>query len=174
MNTYHLLHTFRYCPACGSARFADNDARSRRCPDCGFTFYCNASAATVAIIRNARGEILLTRRGRNPGKGGIGIPGGFVDPGETLEAGCLREVLEETGVEGRIRRFLFTLPNVYPFGGFEVQTVDAFFEVEIDTPEAVRPGDDAEALFWVAPEALDYPAIAMPSVREGLRRLFAK
>lgn len=35
----HPLRLFRYCPACGSARFREHDFKSKRCDDCGFTYY---------------------------------------------------------------------------------------------------------------------------------------
>lgn len=168
----HPLDAFRFCPACGSDGFTTHDDRSKRCPECGFHYYCNASAATVALIRNAKGEILFTLRSRQPGKGLLGLPGGFVDLGESTEEGCLREVKEEIGVNGRIVRHLFSLPNVYPYEGFEVPTVDSFFEVEIDDESAVVAGDDAEALFWISPDAIEFDKVAMASIRKGLELIF--
>ena len=166
----HCLSRFRYCPCCGSDQFSVFDDRSKRCAECGFVFYLNASAATVALIRNPKGELLVVRRARHPGKGLLTLPGGFVDHGESIEEGCLREVREEVGVSGRIVRFLFSLPNRYPFSDFIVPTVDSFFEVAIDNPAAIVAGDDAEAAFWRAPEDLPLSSFAMSSVREGLAR----
>ena len=51
----HPLALFRFCPVCGSEAFAENDARSKRCSHCGFTYYHNAAASTVALIENKRG-----------------------------------------------------------------------------------------------------------------------
>ena len=93
----HPLSLFKFCPRCGSAQFAISDGRAKRCADCGFTYYQNASASTVAVIFNTRGELLTARRALEPARGTLDLPGGFVDPGETLEEGCRREVREETG-----------------------------------------------------------------------------
>ena len=54
----HPLAKFLFCPCCGSAHFEVNDFKSKRCTDCGFTFYHNAAAATVAVILNSRNELL--------------------------------------------------------------------------------------------------------------------
>ena len=62
----HPLSDFKYCPHCGSDHFADHDLYSRRCADCGFTFYANAAAATVAVILNERNELLCVRRKNEP------------------------------------------------------------------------------------------------------------
>ena len=121
----HPLSDFRYCPHCGSARFDENDVFSKRCADCGFTFYPNAAAATVAVITNARGELLCVRRDREPARGTLDLPGGFVDPGESITDGLLREVREEVGGELERFDFLFSLPNVYLFSGHRVHTSDA-------------------------------------------------
>lgn len=45
------------------------------------------------------GRILLVRRGQEPLKGRWSIPGGLLELGETLKAGVVREVREETGLE---------------------------------------------------------------------------
>lgn len=170
----HPLSLFRYCPRCGSARFADNDARSRRCADCGFVYYHNASAATVAVIVNERGELLVTRRALPPAQGTLDLPGGFVDAGEDIEAGCLREVREETGAEGIIDRYLFSLPNTYRYSGFDVHTADAFFLVRLADPACVRPADDAADLQWLPLAQLRPEEFGLGSIREGVRRLMAE
>ena len=55
---HHLLEHFRFCPACGSPRFEPHNQKSKQCPQCGFTYYFNPSAATVAVILNERDELL--------------------------------------------------------------------------------------------------------------------
>jgi ADP-ribose pyrophosphatase YjhB (NUDIX family) len=45
--------------------------------------------------------MLLARMTYGPNKGRYMIPGGFLDPGETLDAAAVREVREETGVDAR-------------------------------------------------------------------------
>ncbi len=46
----HPFAQFHFCPKCGSPRFVEHDAKSKHCEDCGFTYYFNPSAATVALI----------------------------------------------------------------------------------------------------------------------------
>ena len=48
----HPLELFKYCPKCGSPHFEVNNEKSKRCADCGFVYYFNSSAATVAFILN--------------------------------------------------------------------------------------------------------------------------
>lgn len=170
-HTPHPLALFTHCPRCGSPRFADHDARSRRCPDCGFTYYHNASAATVAVIFNNRGELLVTRRALDPARGTLDLPGGFVDPGESIDEGCLREVREETGAEAAIVRYLFSLPNVYRYSGFDVHTADAFFLCRLCDGQSVHAADDAADAFWL-PLAEALPErFGLASIREGVARL---
>ena len=86
---------------------------------------------TIAIIFNGRGEILLEKRSDNSF---WGLPGGGVDVGESIEQTIVREVLEETGLQVRVKRLvgLYSDPayysiNKYPDGKV-VQTVTACFE----------------------------------------------
>lgn len=168
----HYLDKFRYCPACGSARFAEHDFKSKRCEDCGFTYYFNAAAATVAIIENEKGELLIARRACEPAKGTLDLIGGFVDPGETAEQAIVREILEETGIavsQDQIE-YLFTLPNTYNFSNFLVHTTDAFFHVLIPSSTPLAPQDDVADCWWVKREDLNTADIGLTSVRKGVEK----
>ena len=94
----HPLEKFEYCPLCGSHHFEANGATSKKCENCGFEYFMNPSAANVAIIKNAKGEILVERRKQEPAKGTLDLPGGFTQIGETSEEGVCREVLVVPGL----------------------------------------------------------------------------
>ena len=64
--------------------------------------------AAIAVLRHA-GRVLLVRRKNPPDAGRWGFPGGHVDPGETALAAALRELAEETGVQGRAQGYLTNL-----------------------------------------------------------------
>ncbi|QRG06435.1 NUDIX hydrolase [Xanthobacter dioxanivorans] len=57
-------------------------------------------AASAAVFRGPL--VLLARRAANPGAGLWSLPGGRVEPGETLAEAAAREVMEEVGVEAEI------------------------------------------------------------------------
>ncbi len=167
----HPLKVFRFCPRCGSPEFHENDVRSKRCAACGFTYYHNAAASTVAVIFNKRGELLVTRRALEPAKGMLDLPGGFVDPGEDVVEGCLREVREETGAEGVVEDFLFSLPNTYLYSGFEVHTADLFFRCTLQDETALAAHDDASELFWLAPKDIRPEDFGLDSIRKGIEKI---
>ena len=106
----HPLSQFKHCPKCGSAHFEVNNEKSKRCCDCGFVYYFNPSSATVALIMNERNELLVCRRAKEPAKGTLDLPGGFIDMAETGEEGVAREVKEETGMEVKKAEFSFPCP----------------------------------------------------------------
>ena len=122
----HPFESFHYCPRCG-ARFVRHNEKAYHCEGCGFVYYFNPSAATVAVIVNERNELLVCVRAKEPAKGTLDLPGGFCDMHESAEQGVAREVLEETGMRVTETKYLFSLPNTYLYSGFVVHTIDAFF-----------------------------------------------
>jgi 8-oxo-dGTP diphosphatase len=56
------------------------------------------------IVHDRSGRLLLIRRGQEPSRGLWSVPGGRVEPGETLAEAVEREVLEETGLRVRAGR----------------------------------------------------------------------
>ena len=174
----HYLDKFKYCPVCGSAHFNENDFKSKRCADCGFTYYFNSAAATVAIIENERGELLVCRRACEPAKGTLDLIGGFADPGDTSEAAITREIQEETGVDINALRlnghdrltYLFSMPNTYHYSNFLIHTTDAFFHVLIPSTTPLEAHDDVAEIFWLRREDIHLDQFGLDSVREGFRR----
>ncbi|MCD8029544.1 MAG: NUDIX domain-containing protein [Bacteroides sp.] len=166
----HPLDTFRYCPRCGSGCFIVNNAKSKKCRNCDFVYYFNPCAATVAILVNGDNELLVARRAHEPARGTLDLPGGFIDPYETAEEGIRREVREETGLELSSISFLFSLPNIYPYSGFDVHTLDLFFMCQAEETSQLHPMDDVEELFFIPLSQIRPEEFGLTSIRNGIKR----
>lgn len=170
----HPLALFRHCPRCGSPRFVIGNAKSKRCDDCGFTYYFNPSAATVALIerQGAEGtEWLCVRRAKEPARGTLDLPGGFSDMFETSEEGVRREVLEETGLQVCQTEYLFSMPNQYVYSGFTVHTIDMFYRCRVADDSVARAADDAAEVLWLRPSDICPDDFGLDSIRRGIKRL---
>ena len=104
--------------------------------------------AGVVIV--ADGAILLVQRGHEPQLGRWSVPGGRVEPGETLQQAAAREAHEETGLEVRIGDELWDLTITDGDRTFEVHDFAATV-----TGGALRAGDDAADVRWVPFAELD-------------------
>lgn len=169
----HPFHQFHFCPKCGSPRFVVNDEKSKRCESCGFTYYLNPAAATVALIENEQGEWCVVRRAKDPAKGTLDLPGGFSDLYESSEEGVAREVMEETGLKVESMEFLFSIPNQYEYSDFLVHTIDMFYHCHVRTTTGARAADDADELLWLRPEDIRPEDFGLQSIRRGVERLLA-
>ena len=170
MERVHPLEKFRFCPICGSEHFEVNSEKSKWCGHCGFEYFFNPSASTVAVICNQKNELLVVERAKEPAKGTLDLPGGFADLYETAEEGVVREVREETGLEVCVDRFLFTLPNIYPYSGLDIHTMDLFFLCRV-TGGSIRAMDDAARAIWLPWERLRPEDFGLASIRKGISRL---
>ena len=167
----HPLHLFNHCPKCGSNDFNENDFKSKRCGKCGFVYYFNPLAATVGIIMNGKGEILVARRAKEPAKGTLDLPGGFCDSYETAEEGVKREIEEETGLRVSKMRYLFSIPNRYIYSGMELHTMDLFFHCMVDDTSTLIADDDVADLQWIAIDNLESADFGLESIRTGIEKL---
>ena len=170
--TEHPLEVFRFCPKCGSQDFEIHNALSRHCTQCGFTFYQNPRAYTAAFILNSKGELLVATRGKEPAKGTLDLPGGFVDNNENAEEGMVREIKEETGLTVRPEsaKYLFSIPNVYRYSGMDIHTLDFFFQIQVDDDAEIKADDDAAELQWVPLREVYVERFGLRSIRQAVHR----
>lgn len=98
-----------------------------KCQECGFVSFFGPVAAVGGLIVNELGELLLIRRAREPGKGKWGLPGGFVDPGESAEEAVEREIREEIGLTIKAMTYLCSSPNRYDYRGIIAPVIDFFY-----------------------------------------------
>lgn len=103
--------------------------------------------AVSAVIRRP-GAALLVQRANPPSAGAWALPGGRVEPTETLEAALRREVLEETGLEVAPVRFLGVVERADP--DTATRWIITAFEAEpTSSSDVLRASDDAlDARWW--------------------------
>jgi bifunctional NMN adenylyltransferase/nudix hydrolase len=106
---------------------------------------------TVDALATWRDRLLLIRRGRAPGQGLWALPGGFVDPDETLRAACRRELREETGLEMAGDEIVGSAVFDDPTRSLRGRIVTHGFRCVFDhwaSPPRVVGGDDAAEAVW--------------------------
>lgn len=164
-----LAATYHYCPACGSPRKSFAPLRPFRCSECGHSTFFGPVSAVGAIVRNSLGHVLLLRRANEPGKGMLGIPGGFVDPGENAEEALKREVLEEVGLHVTKLTYVISRPNEYLYRGIHLPVLDFFYIAEVATGEITN--SDGEITSWIWTDLSDavLDQLAFESNRQALR-----
>jgi len=191
---------FKFCPVCASEKIVFADGKVFRCPDCGLVYYHNTAAATGCIISipedNADGgissagrpteRIMFLVRGKEPAKGKLDLPGGFVDPGEGIFEGLYRELREEIGwtppiPDGASLADVFTLfasfSNVYPYKNIAYNTCDLYFCIRAP---GLREQDlrleqaEIAAVRFLKPKDIDYDEIAFDSTRRAVQAYLAK
>jgi ADP-ribose pyrophosphatase YjhB (NUDIX family) len=97
-----MAASLNYCTSCGGAlRFGAIEGEDRdrlACASCGHIAYVNPRLVVTTIPVTAAGDVVLLRRGIEPGRGWWAQPGGFLEVDETVTEAAIRETLEETGL----------------------------------------------------------------------------
>jgi ADP-ribose pyrophosphatase YjhB (NUDIX family) len=152
-----LAASLNFCSRCGSelvfGTVPGEDRERLACAACGHVAYVNPRLVVTTLPITDAGEIVLIRRGIEPGKGAWAQPGGFLEVDETVNQGAIRETWEETG--------LLVEPGeiVGLYTRLEASVVTIVFEARIVGGNAA-PTPEASEVVAFAPEAIPWPQIA--------------
>ncbi|MEN8226150.1 MAG: NUDIX domain-containing protein [Bacteroidota bacterium] len=132
-----------YCSACGGNLSRKDEAGISRdfCSKCNTFYYDNPLPVAANIVMRDR-EILLVKRKNPPFAGLWCLPMGFAESGESIETAALRELAEETGIQGKIVDMVDVESGDSDMYG---DLLHLTFEVEW-TGGDLMAGDDASAL----------------------------
>lgn len=128
-----MKNDFNLCPMCGGKNIKWTSGKKWLCPDCGFDLYCNIAAAVGIVLYDDNGNVLFEVRAKEPRKGFLCLPGGFVDGGESTEQAIVRECREELSaqIQEQDIRYLCSFPNTYEYKNIEYKTCDIFFAAKL-------------------------------------------
>jgi len=152
-----------YCPEC-AAPLSKQTNTHYICSN-GHDYWNNPQATADVALVNGQRQILVSKRAREPNKGGYDLPGGFIEYGESAVAATIREIKEEAGITLKAEdlEIIFSCPGTY----LENETLITTVFLARKWKGTAIANDDSEALEWKSLDFLDTKAFA--SSYPGLR-----
>jgi ADP-ribose pyrophosphatase YjhB (NUDIX family) len=166
-----IADSLNFCSRCGSAlvfgSIPGEDRERLACQACGHIVYVNPRLVVTTFPITDSGEIVLIRRGIEPGKGAWAQPGGFLEVDETVHEAAIRETWEETG--------LLVQPGeiIGLYTRLEASVVTIAFEARIVGGTAA-PTPEATEVVAFAPEQVPWSGIAFKTTTIALRDCFER
>jgi len=157
----------KYCPHCSHKLIRKQlEGRNRLyCTNCEKIYYENPTPVVASVTRDKKGRILLVKRKIEPCKGKWALPCGFMEIDETPIQGTLRELKEETGIDGKVKRLIGVYSNNSKLHGYLVTII---YEAKAAGGELCAGDDAEEAVFY---EIKDMPEIVFSSHLEAVKEV---
>lgn len=157
----------RYCPYCGGPLTTrENEGRARLyCENEARFVYENPIPAATGLVLDERGRILLVLRNKEPGKNQWGLPGGFVETGESPAEAAKREIEEEAGIKAFGPTLVDVIYQESDFYSSSLLIIGYHFD---GYKGEMKAGDDAEDVRFFDTDEL--PELAFESHRAIIDR----
>ena len=153
-----------FCTACAAP--LEHSGRHPVCTGCGRTHHRDPKVG-VGVVAVRDGQLLLVRRGVEPGKGLWALPAGYVDAGEDPRVAAAREAQEETGLVVEVGAIVDVYASAVT-GGHRGASIFLAFEATVVGGELAAADDALDAGFF-GPDAL--PELAFESTHDAVRRV---
>ena len=159
----------KYCSHCGSRvthRTPEGDDRPRyMCDACGVIHYRNPKLV-VGVIPVWKDAVLLCRRAIEPRYGLWTIPAGYLEEGETVEEGVLRETVEEAGAK---------IAFLEPYALYNIAFISQIYLIFRGglTDGTFSSGHESLEARLFAKEDIPWDDLAFTVIHEVLRRYLA-
>lgn len=166
------MEDLKFCPKCGQQTLIWDGEKKWSCSNCNYVLFHNVAGA-VAVLIKFQDEILFTRRNQEPQKGKLDLAGGFVDPKESAEETCVRELFEEMKIKVDISKikYLESLPNTYEYKNILYNTLDLFYQYDVKEKfEVSLEISEISDTVWLKKEAINLDEIAFNSQRLFLEK----
>lgn len=170
------MNTYKYCHLCGAACL-EGHTQPWKCSGCGNERFDNPRPTVDLALFNEEGQILISERAMEPAIGKFDLPGGFVEPKETLEEAVTREAHEELGLSADD----YTTPiyshsciSEYKYSEDHYDITAAIFYARILKPENIVAQDDAASVRFVSLDELDTIDFSIADYPDIIRTLHEK
>ncbi len=140
---------------------AGDDRERNVCANCDYVAYENPKIV-VGSVASFEGSILLCRRAIEPRRGFWTLPAGYLELGESVEEGALREASEEARCRLKLDRILavYSVPSI--------SQVQILFRAHLENPD-FAPGPESAEVELYRWADIPWPDIAFPTVGWALR-----
>jgi len=139
---WHATH--RFCARCGGESVPASAGWKRLCPSCGAEHFPRTDPVVI-MLATFQGKCLLGRQAMWP-KGMYSALAGFLEPGETMEEACARELMEEAALTATKVHYHSTQPWPYP------NSLMIGLIAEVDSSDARPDQTELEAVRWFTRE----------------------
>lgn len=143
-------------------RIPEGDNRERLvCADCGHIAYENPKVVVGSVVTFGT-ALLMCRRAIDPRRGFWTLPAGYLELGETIEEGAIREALEEACADIVLEGILGV------FSISRIGQVQVIFRARFAGAPAFAAGEESQDVRLFEPDLIPWSEIAFPSVHWAL------
>jgi 8-oxo-dGTP diphosphatase len=155
-----------HCSYCGTA-YAPASVWPRACASCGETTWLNPTPVALVMMpiigTDGRTGLLTVRRGIEPQRGRISLPGGFIEEGESWQQAAVRELREETGLRADVSEVeladVLSAPSfvILIFGRVKPRPIEDLAGLTPERLQEISAGETQELVVIDRPQPLAFP-----------------